>query len=653
MKLFYLLIISLSGVLLFSSCKREPYCVTCNETNRPPDARAGVDQKIAFPIDSVFLDGSSSSDLDGIIASHFWRKTSGPLSAVILYSDSSRTLIKSLTEGVYEFELTIKDNGGLSAKDTVQVIVGDPPLPNYPPVANAGVDQTIILPNNTVSLDGGASTDPNNNIASYAWTKISGPASINVFNANTVQTRVADLVEGIYEFELKLIDSGGLFSKDTLQVTVNSNNLPPKANAGNDMSVNYDLQICNTNRNVSLNSSNSTDPDGIIVSYFWTGPGIISNAAAAITQVGNLMPGKNNFILKVTDDKGATGYDTVLIDVVGVNRPLVNAQLVLVSTLSHTRQFIRVASAANKIVFAGEGTSMSLSPETTSLDIYDITSNTWTSKQLTEARTGMGVAVYNNKIFFAGGTPDGGDNFESSTVDIYDASANSWSSAQLGQVRSVTAGATNGNRVLFAGGMYGFDYSSSVVDLYDVPTNSWSIANLSEQRIVGAATTIGNKTYFAGGLSWTFTEATPSSRIDVYDAATNTWAVEQLSQSRAHMAGIAIGNKNYWAGGYNDHMTNSVEIKDAVTKSTSFACLFQPNSDFKAVSKNNKIVFFTGSGAEKNKFDIYDVLTNTWSIGVLSQNIEGAAIISVHNTIYVAGGYVNGVLSNRVWKLEF
>ena len=69
--------------------------------------------------------------------------------------------------------------------------------------------------------------------------------------------------------------------------------------------------------------------------------------------------------------------------------------------------------------------------------------------------------------------------------------------------------------------------------------------------------------------------------------------------------------------------------------------------------KNNKIVFFTGRGVEKNKFDIYDITTDTWSIGVLPQNIVGASIISVNNTIYVAGGYVNGVLSNQVWKLEF
>jgi N-acetylneuraminic acid mutarotase len=54
-----------------------------------------------------------------------------------------------------------------------------------------------------------------------------------------------------------------------------------------------------------------------------------------------------------------------------------------------------------------------------------------------------------------------------------------------------------------------------------------------------------------------------------------------------------------------------------------------------------------------NKFDIYDITTNTWSIGVLPANIYGSSVISVNNTIYIAGGYVNDVLSNQVWKLEF
>ena len=89
-----------------------------------------------------------------------------------------------------------------------------------PPVANAGFDQTITLPTNTVALDGSASTDPNNDIASYLWTKISGPSSFTIANANSVQTQVTNLVEGTYQFELKVTDARGLFDRDTVHVTV-------------------------------------------------------------------------------------------------------------------------------------------------------------------------------------------------------------------------------------------------------------------------------------------------------------------------------------------------------------------------------------------------------------------------------------------------
>ncbi|HEX6849615.1 MAG TPA: hypothetical protein VF144_21660 [Chitinophagaceae bacterium] len=96
-----------------------------------------------------------------------------------------------------------------------------------PPVANAGPDQTILLPTNTVALDGSASTDPNNNIASYLWTKVSGPSSFTIANPNSVQTQVTNLIEGVYEFELKVTDARGLIDKDIVQATVMLNQLPP------------------------------------------------------------------------------------------------------------------------------------------------------------------------------------------------------------------------------------------------------------------------------------------------------------------------------------------------------------------------------------------------------------------------------------------
>ena len=106
-------------------------------------------------------------------------------------------------------------------KEPVQVITPPPPSSsNRPPIANAGPDQTIILPTESVKLDGSLSRDPDGNISSYQWTKISGPASFAIITASAARTSAKQLVMGVYQFELKVTDAGVLFSKDTVQVTV-------------------------------------------------------------------------------------------------------------------------------------------------------------------------------------------------------------------------------------------------------------------------------------------------------------------------------------------------------------------------------------------------------------------------------------------------
>jgi hypothetical protein len=140
----------------------------------------------------------------------------GPASFNIINPATAKTVTKNLIAGVYRFELQVTDNGGLSAKDTLQVIVNNSSQAKRPPVANAGVDQTITFPTNGVMLDGSASTDPDNNITAYTWTKISGPSSFTIANPNAAQTQVTNLAEGIYQFELKVTDALGLFDRDTI-----------------------------------------------------------------------------------------------------------------------------------------------------------------------------------------------------------------------------------------------------------------------------------------------------------------------------------------------------------------------------------------------------------------------------------------------------
>ncbi len=94
-----------------------------------------------------------------------------------------------------------------------------PPIQNKPPVANAGSDQIIILPKDSVELTGGG-TDADGIIVSYEWTKLSGPSQFTFLSNNSAITKVIKLVEGRYEFELKVTDNGGFYHRDIVAVIV-------------------------------------------------------------------------------------------------------------------------------------------------------------------------------------------------------------------------------------------------------------------------------------------------------------------------------------------------------------------------------------------------------------------------------------------------
>ena len=203
------------------------------------------------------------------------------------------------------------------------------------------------------------------------------------------------------------------------------------------------------------------------------------------------------------------------------------------------------------------------------------------------------------------------------------------------------------------------------VDIFNLTTNSWSTQSLSEIKRGGQiAVTANNKIYIAGGETWSGGSYYCSGKIDIYDNNTNSWSTSTLQEGKWACAGISANGKLYWAGGqtgsYNTSFNPSclVEIQDLNTGSNSIQQLSGPTDWFinggqNAVVKNGKLIFLGSQQQATNKFDIYDPSTNTWSIGVLPVNISNASIISVNNTIYVAGGYVSGILSNQVWKLEF
>lgn len=84
--------------------------------NVRPFARVQPVADITLPINSAILDGSKSSDTDGVIKFYKWAQGAGPNTAIISLPNSMTTTIGNLIPGIYSFSLTVTDDKG--ATDT-------------------------------------------------------------------------------------------------------------------------------------------------------------------------------------------------------------------------------------------------------------------------------------------------------------------------------------------------------------------------------------------------------------------------------------------------------------------------------------------------------------------------------------------------------
>ena len=276
--------------------------------NQDPLANAGSDQAITLPTNSIILNGSGS-DPDGGNVTYLWTQQSGPNTATLSNENTDDLTANNLVEGIYVFRLTVTDDENDTAFDDVSVTVN--PEPNAdPPLANAGADQNITLPSNSVILNGSGS-DPDGGNVTFVWTQTIGPNTASLSGNTTADLTANNLVEGIYVFRLTVTDDESDSTFDEVSVTVNPepNTDPPLANAGADQNITLPTN------SIVLNGSGS-DPDGGNVSFQWTqesGPSTatLSEDTTADLTASALAEGIYVFRLTVTDDENDTTFDEV------------------------------------------------------------------------------------------------------------------------------------------------------------------------------------------------------------------------------------------------------------------------------------------------------------------------------------------------------
>ncbi|NXX10678.1 K0319 protein, partial [Podargus strigoides] len=189
------------------------------ENNSPPVAVAGPDKELTFPVESTTLDGSKSQDDQGIVFYH-WENISGPSSVQMENDNKAIATVTGLQVGTYRFRLTVKDQQGLSSASVLSVTVKEEN--NSPPQAHAGGKHVLVLPNNSVTLDGSRSAD-DQGIVSYLWIRDGqSPAAGDVIHGSDHEAvlQLTNLVEGMYTFHLKVTDAKGDSDIDSATVEV-------------------------------------------------------------------------------------------------------------------------------------------------------------------------------------------------------------------------------------------------------------------------------------------------------------------------------------------------------------------------------------------------------------------------------------------------
>lgn len=277
--------------------------------NRPPVAVVSPQfQEISLPTTSTIIDGSQSTDDDKIVQYH-WEELRGPLREEKISEDTAILKLSKLVPGNYTFSLTVVDSDGATNSTTASLTVNK--AVDYPPVANAGPNQVITLPQNSITLFGNQSTD-DHGIASYEWSL--SPSSkgkvVEMQGVRTPALQLSAMQEGDYTYQLTVTDTAG--QQATAQVTVivqPENNKPPQADAGPDKELTLPVD------STTLDGSKSTD-DQRVVSYLWEqsrGPdGVqLENANSSVATVTGLQVGTYVFTLTVKDERNLQSQSSV------------------------------------------------------------------------------------------------------------------------------------------------------------------------------------------------------------------------------------------------------------------------------------------------------------------------------------------------------
>ena len=227
----------------------------------------------------------------------------------------SYTHASDWTADFYQWKIKVRDarNSNLIYQTKTMKYYVRGVVQNSPPTADAGGPYygTVGKP---VYFDGSGSSDPDNNIVSYAWEKDLDAGQLYPYD--DLKTKIGYVTygqAGTYRVALRVIDKDGFYSYSSTKAYISPqpDNQPPVADTG------YGDRIkVNAGDTVVFDGSKSYDPDGTIVKYEWDLDGDGKYEQEGCTKSIRYVHFMSyNVKLRVTDDDGAQDVDSVIVDV--------------------------------------------------------------------------------------------------------------------------------------------------------------------------------------------------------------------------------------------------------------------------------------------------------------------------------------------------
>jgi len=250
--------------------------------NVAPTANPGPSQNVLVGT-VVNMDGSASKDSDGGTLTFKWTLIGKPIGSAATLTNPGYPNPKFTADlaGNYVLSLVVNDGKIDSAVTSVSVTAT---TANAAPVANAGNNQNVTI-GTTVTLDGTASSDANNDSLTYKWTLQSKPSNSSATISSVTSARPtfkADLA-GTYVATLVVSDGKANSELAVVSILASVANSAPVAKAGANQNV-----VVGTS--ITLDGTGSTDANGDTLTYRWSLLYKPSNSLATLSSTSVSKP---------------------------------------------------------------------------------------------------------------------------------------------------------------------------------------------------------------------------------------------------------------------------------------------------------------------------------------------------------------------------